>query len=129
MAKHGKKYTAAAAKVDRLKNYSVEEAVALAKRAMNLKSLNPDVSANVNKVVEYEIADSLTQGSPNKESGAVTSTSPPTKRDRDINRSFIGMQTKPVNDNRVIRLIGMTLRSGVMTEEGGIEPTQEGSDV
>jgi group II intron reverse transcriptase/maturase len=39
---------------------------------------------------------------------------------------LIFLLSKKVEDNRVTRLIGMTLRSGVMID-GSIEPTQEGS--
>jgi large subunit ribosomal protein L1 len=61
MAKHGKKYTAAAAKVDRLKNYTVEEAVALAKQT-SISKFDGTVECHIRLNVDPRQADQQVRG-------------------------------------------------------------------
>jgi large subunit ribosomal protein L1 len=61
MAKHGKKYLAAAAKVDRLKNYTVPEAAALAK-ATSITKFDGTVECHVRLNVDPRQADQQVRG-------------------------------------------------------------------
>ncbi|MCL5274004.1 MAG: 50S ribosomal protein L1 [Chloroflexi bacterium] len=61
MAKHGKKFTAAAAKVDRMKNYTVQEAVALAKDT-SITKFNGTVECHIHLNVDPRQADQQVRG-------------------------------------------------------------------
>ena len=61
MAKHGKKYLAAAAKVDHLKNYTVPEAAALAK-ATSITKFDGTVECHVRLNVDPRQADQQVRG-------------------------------------------------------------------
>ena len=61
MAKHGKKFTAAAAKVDRLKNYTVPEAVALAKET-SITKFDGTVECHIRLNVDPRQADQQVRG-------------------------------------------------------------------
>ena len=61
MAKHGKKYNAASAKVDVLKRYELEEAVALVKE-MSFAKFDESVDASINLNVNPRHADQMVRG-------------------------------------------------------------------
>src|SRR5512143_2078489 len=61
MAKHGKKFTAAAAKVDRNKNYTVDEAVALAK-STSISKFDGTVECHIHLSVDPRQADQQVRG-------------------------------------------------------------------
>jgi large subunit ribosomal protein L1 len=61
MAKHGKKYNAAAAKVDRMKNYTVPEAVALTKET-SISKFDGTVECHIHLNVDPRQADQQVRG-------------------------------------------------------------------
>jgi large subunit ribosomal protein L1 len=61
MAKHGKKYQAAAAKVDRMRNYTVSEAVALAKET-SISKFDGTVECHIRLNVDPRQADQQVRG-------------------------------------------------------------------
>ncbi len=61
MAKHGKKYNAASAKVDRLKNYTVAEAAALAKET-SISKFDGTVECHIHLNVDPRQADQQVRG-------------------------------------------------------------------
>lgn len=61
MSKHGKKFTAAAAKVDRLKNYTVPEAIALTKETNTVK-FDATVECHIRLNVDPRQADQQVRG-------------------------------------------------------------------
>src|SRR6476660_5413524 len=61
MAKHGKKFNAAAAKVDRLKNYTVSEAVAVAKDT-SITKFDGTVECHIHLNVDPRQADQQVRG-------------------------------------------------------------------
>ncbi|MDO9593149.1 MAG: 50S ribosomal protein L1, partial [Erysipelotrichaceae bacterium] len=61
MAKHGKKYLAALAKVDRTKTYPVNEAIALAKE-LNFVKFDPTVEVSFRLNVDPRHADQQIRG-------------------------------------------------------------------
>ena len=96
MAKHGKKYLAALAKVDRTKTYPVEEAIALAKE-LNYVKFDPTVEVSFRLNVDPRHADQqirgamvLPHGTGRSQTVLVITQGPKEKEALDAGADFVG---------------------------------------
>jgi len=96
MAKHGKKYLAALAKVDRTKTYPVEEAIALAKE-LNFVKFDPTVEVSFRLNVDPRHADQqirgamvLPHGTGRSQTVLVITQGPKEKEALDAGADFVG---------------------------------------